>query len=85
MSSTANLYQGAIIMTHLMARGSLSGRRGPQRDACASVKARNAPGGLPRTTEGRVPLTTRGVALRLWYTAPRREPRLTSGQGNPVK
>ena len=49
------LYQGALIMTHLMARG------------------------------GRVPLTARGVAARLWRAAPPRAPRLTSGQGKPVK
>jgi hypothetical protein len=44
-----------------------------------------APGGPPRATEGRFPLTARGVALRSWCAAPRREPRLTSGQGKPVK
>ncbi len=35
-------------MTHLMARGGPPGRRGPQRDAIASRKGRNAPGGPPR-------------------------------------
>jgi len=55
MTGTADLYQGALIMTHLMARG------------------------------GRVPLAARCVALRLWCPAPRRDPRLTSGKGNPVK
>jgi hypothetical protein len=72
-------------MTHLMAPGGPPGRRGPRRDAPASGKGRNAPGGPPRATEGRVPLSARSVALRLWCAAPRREPRLTSGQGNPVK
>ena len=52
-------------MTHLMARGGPPGRRGPQRDVCASGKGRNAPGGPPRATEGRPPLTARCVALRL--------------------
>jgi len=72
-------------MTHLMARGGPPGRRGPQRDATASGKGRNAPGGPPCATEGRVCLTARGVALRLRYPAPRREARLTGGQANPVK
>jgi hypothetical protein len=39
----------------------------------------------PCATEGRFPLTARGVAARLWRAAPRREPRLTSEQGKPVK
>ena len=30
-------------------------------------------------------MTARGVALRFWGVTPRREPRLTSGQGKPVK
>jgi hypothetical protein len=72
-------------MTHLMTHGGTLGRRGPQRDARASGKGRNAPGGPPCVTGGRVPLSARGVAARLWCAAPRREPRLTSGQGNPVK
>jgi hypothetical protein len=72
-------------MTHLMARGGPPGRRGPRRDAPASGKGRNAPGGPPRATEGRVPLTARCVALRLWCAAPRRGSRLTSEQGKPVK
>ena len=72
-------------MTHLMARGGPPGRRGPQRDARVSGKGRNAPGGPPRATAGRVCLTARGVALRLRYIAPLREARLTGGQANPVK
>ncbi len=52
-------------MTHLMARGGPPGRRGPQSDATASGKGRNAPGGPPRVTEGRLPLTARCVAVRL--------------------
>ncbi len=72
-------------MTHLMARGGPPGRRGPRRDAPASGKGRNAPGGPPRATEGRFPVTPRGVAVRLWWATPRREPRLTGGQGKPVK
>ena len=72
-------------MTHLMARGGPPDRRGPQRDAIASGKGRNAAGGPPRATEGRVCLTARGVALRLRYIAPLREARLTGGQANPVK
>jgi hypothetical protein len=54
-------------MTHLMARGGPPGRRGLRRDAPASGKGRNAPGGPPRATEGRFPLPTRCVAFRLWY------------------
>jgi len=76
-------------MTHLMARGGPPGRRSPRRDARASgpasIRGRNAPGGPPRATEGRVCLTARCVALRLRYIAPPREPRLTGGQANPVK
>ena len=72
-------------MTHLMARIGPPGRRGPQRDAVASGKGRNAPGGPLRATEGRVCLSARCVALRLRYNAPRREARLTGGQANPVK
>ncbi len=72
-------------MTHLMARGGPPGRRGPQRDAGASGKGRNAPGGPLRATEGRVCLPARGVALRLRYRAPLREARLAGGQANPVK
>ncbi len=72
-------------MIHLMARGGPLGRRGPPRDAPASGKGRNALGGSPRVTEGRLPMTAHSVALRLWGAAPRREPRLTSGQGKPVK
>ncbi len=53
-------------MAHLMARSGPPGRRGPRRDAPASGKDRNAPGGPPRATEGRLPLTARCVALRLW-------------------
>ncbi len=52
-------------MTHLMARGGPPGRRGPRRDAGASGKGRNAPGGPSRATAGRVPLTARCVAVRL--------------------
>ncbi len=52
-------------MTHLMAHGGPPGRRGPPRDANASGKGRNAPGGPPRATEGRLPLTARCVAVRL--------------------
>jgi len=72
-------------MTHLMARGGPPGRRGPRRDAHASGKSRNAPGGPPRATAGRVCLTARCVALRLRYIAPLRETRLTGDQANPVK
>ena len=72
-------------MTHLMARSGPPGRRGPQRDAPASGKGRNAPGGPLRATAGRHCLTDRGVALRLRYPAPRREARLTGGQAKPVK
>ena len=72
-------------MTHLMVHGSLLGRRGPQRDAFASGKGHNAPGGLPCTTEGRFPLPARGVAVRLRCAAPPRDPRLTGGPGQPVK
>ncbi len=72
-------------MTHLMAHGGPPGRRGPRRDAIALGKGRNAPGGPPRATEGRVCLTDRCVALRLRYIAPLREARLTGDQGNPVK
>ena len=72
-------------MTHLMARGGPPGRRGPRRDASASGKGRNAPGGPPRATAGRVALTARCVALRLRCIAPLREARLTGGQANPVK
>ena len=72
-------------MTHLMARGGPPVRRGSQRDAIASGKRRNAAGGPPRATEGRVCLTARGVAPRLRYPAPLREARLTGGQANPVK
>ena len=63
-------------MTHLMARSDPPGRRGPQRDAIASRKGRNAPGGSLRATGGRVCLTARGVALRLRYagTAARSAP-----------
>jgi hypothetical protein len=53
-------------MTHLMACGGPPGRRGPQRDAPVSGKGRNAPGGPPRATAGRLLVTVRGVALRLW-------------------
>ena len=52
-------------MTHLMTYGDLPGRRGPQRDACASGKGRNAPGMSPCVTAGRHPLTARCVAVRL--------------------
>jgi hypothetical protein len=38
-------------MTHLMARGGPPDRRGPRRDAAASGKGRNAPGG-PRLANG---------------------------------
>ena len=76
-------------MTHLMARGGPPDRRGPQRDAIASgpgaVGGRNAAGGPPRATAGRVCLPARGVALRLRYKAPPREARLADGQANPVK
>ncbi len=72
-------------MTHLMAHGSPPGRRGPRRDACASGKGRNAPGELPRATEGRVCLPARCVALRLRNSAPLREARRTGGQASPVK
>ncbi len=41
-------------MTHLMACGDPPGRRGPRRDAIASGKGRNAPGGSPHATAGRV-------------------------------
>ena len=44
-----------------------------------------APGGVPRATEGKVALTVRGVAVRLWCAAPQPEPRLAGGQGKPVK
>ena len=53
-------------MTHLMMPSGSPGRRGPQRDAPASGKVRNAHGGPLGLTEGRVPLTARGVAARLW-------------------
>ena len=72
-------------MTHLMSHGGPPGRRGPRRDACPSGKGRNAPDGPPRATAGRVSLAVRCVAARLRCAAPRREPRLTDGQGNPVK
>ena len=72
-------------MTHLMARCGPPDRRGPQRDAIASGKGRNAAGGPQRATAGRVCLTARGVALRLRYSAPLREARLAGGQANPVK
>ena len=72
-------------MTHLMARSGPLGRRGPQRDAPASGKGRNAPGGPLRATAGRLCLPARCVALRLRYSAPRREARLTGGQAKPVK
>ncbi len=52
-------------MTHLMARGGPPGRRGPRHDATASGKGRNAPGGPPRPTAGRFPLSARCVAARL--------------------
>jgi len=81
----SGLCQGSPITAHLMARGGPPGRRGLQCDACASGEGRNAPGGPPRATGGRLPLTARGVAARLWCEAPRREPRLTSGKGKPVK
>ena len=63
-------------MTHLMARGGPPDRRGSQRDAGASGKRRNAAGGPPRATAGRVCLTARGVAPRLRYasTAARNAP-----------
>ena len=51
----------------------------------ASGKGRNASGGPRSPTGGRLPLTARDVAVRLWCAAPRHEPRLTSGQGKPVK
>ena len=73
-------------MTHLMARGGTLGRRGPQRDALrigqGSQRIRRAaarhrrPGCLDR------PLRCGPLAVR---QTPRHEPRLTSGQGNPVK
>ena len=44
-----------------------------------------ARGGPPRANEGRLPLTARGVAFRLRYGAPRREPRLTGEQEKAVK
>ena len=72
-------------MTHLMAPSGPPGRRGPRRDATASGKSRNAHGGPLGATGGRFPLTARGVALRLWCAAPRREALLTSRQGKPVK
>ena len=72
-------------MTHLIAHGGPPDRRGPQRDAHASGKGRNAAGGPPCATEGRVCLPARCVALRLRYNAPLREARLAGGQANPVK
>ena len=72
-------------MTYLMTRGDPPGRRGPRRDAPACATGRNAPGGQPRPTGGRAPLPARGVALRLWFAAPRRDPRLASGQWSLVK
>jgi len=66
-------------MTHLMVRGGPPGRRGPRRDARASGKGRNAPGGPPRATAGWASLTARCVALRLRCAAPLRETRLTGG------
>ena len=76
-------------MTHLIAHGGPPDRRGPQRDAIASgpgaVGGRNAAGGPPRATAGRVCLPARGVALRLRHKAPPREARLAGGQANPVK
>ena len=70
-------------MTHLMARGGPPSRRGPRRDARASgpwsLGGRNAPGGPPRATAGRVSSPARCVALRLRYIAPMRETRLTGG------
>ena len=72
-------------MTHLMACGGPPGRRGPRRDARASGKGHNAPGGPPRATVGRDCLPARCVALRLRYIAPLREARLTGGQAIPVK
>ncbi len=52
---------------------------------CASGEHRNAPRRPFRPTGGRVPLPARRVAARLWGAAPRREPRLASGQRNAVK
>ena len=66
-------------MTHLMARCGPPGRRGPQRDATASGKGRNAPGGPPSAATGRICLPDRGVALRLRYIAPLHEARLADG------
>ena len=48
---------------------------GPQRSRRAAGPHRS-PGSLDRLAS---------VALRLWCTAPRREPRLAGGQGRPVK
>ena len=70
-------------MTHLMARGGPPGRRGPRRDARASGKGRNAPGGPPRATAGRAsldrplrcaPLTVRRTAARTAPDGRTREP-----------
>ena len=72
-------------MTHLMGSGGPLGRRGPRRDAPASGKGRNAPIGPPRPTEGHLPLSAHGVAVRLRCAAPPREPRLMSEQGKVVK
>lgn len=38
MSTVTELYQGSLIMTHLMACGGSPGRRDPRRDALASGK-----------------------------------------------
>jgi hypothetical protein len=82
-------------LTYLMGRNGFLGRRGVKRDAlrigqapqriCASGKRRNASRKPFRPTGGRVPLNARRVAIRLWWLAPRREPRLTSDQRNTVK
>jgi hypothetical protein len=66
-----------LILTYLMGRNGFLGRRGVKRDA---LRIGQAPQRI-----GRVPLNARRVAIRLWWLAPRREPRLTSDQRNTVK
>ena len=77
------LYQPAMISTYFMAVGDRPVRSAARRDAVPSGKRRDAAGRSPTATFGRDKFSTGCVAIRLWCSAPRREPLLPGGEFLP--
>ena len=72
-----------MISTYFMAVGDRPVRSAARRDAVPSGKRRDAAGRSPTATGGRDKFPTGGVAIRLWCSAPRREPLLPGGEFLP--